>query len=82
MSLKLYKNDVIEWVVAESPEDATAIMLSEKMHYDDPPEWEELPMDSKWTLFGQFTDDGKDLTLTAAEWIARQGRGFLGTTEF
>ena len=80
--LKVYTNDY-EWVIAYSPEDATAIMK------EDSPDWingefgwEECPMDSIWTLDRQFTDSGEDECKTFAEWIAIKGRCFLGTSEY
>ena len=84
MDLKVYENGVTEWVIAESPEDATAIMLREGVDWEEHPEdpWTECNLDTVWTLAADFTDDGKPLALPFREWIERKGRGFLGTTEY
>lgn len=80
--LKAFSNDTVEWVIAESPEAATQIMVEEMgCTYDDPPEWEECPLDKSFTYHG---DGGADepVTKTFREWIAEKGRGFLATTEY
>lgn len=78
-ALRVWRNDVTDWVIAESPEDATAIMHAEYgSTYDDEDEWRECPNDKPFTYHG---DDG-DITKTFGEWIAEKGRGFLATTEY
>lgn len=81
MTLKVYENDVTEWVIAESPEDATRI-IEEQMGFahDDPPEWAECDLDRVWTL--EEGPTGVPISKTFREWIASEGRGFLGTTEY
>lgn len=80
--LRVFRNDVIEWVIAASPEDAVQVMLETGAPApDDPDEWKECPLDKTWTC--QEAHDERDLvTLTFREWIARKGRSFLGTTEY
>lgn len=80
--LRVYTNDC-EWVIAYSPEDASAVAEanyheSEKNEF----EWEECPMTSTWTLAGEFTDSGEDEMKTFEEWINLKGRSYLGTTEY
>lgn len=83
--MKVWKNDVIEWVIAESPEDAE-VVLSETYRKngdygyvsEEPHDWVECPMDKEFTL----ADGADEVTKTFAEWIAELGRGFLGTTEY
>lgn len=80
-TLKVWANDVVDWVIAESPEDADSVCL-EHIGYppDDPYEWTELSMDSVITL---HMDDGRGtVEKTCADWIAEQGRCFLGSTEY
>lgn len=79
-TLRVYRNDIVEWVVAESPEEATRIMVDENhAHYDDPPEWIACDSHDEWTL-----QEGPDApkTRTFGGWIETNGRGFLGTTEY
>lgn len=70
-----------EWVVAESPEDASALfdsMFGVKL--PDPEsggEWIALPDDKPWTL----NDDGEKTTKTCKEWSAG-GRRYLGSANY
>lgn len=84
MSLKVYENDVTEWVIAESPKDASSVLLAAGYVDTLPPEdeWQECDPNRTWELAGEFTADGQPETRTFAEWIARIGRGVLGTTEY
>lgn len=77
--LTLFHNDV-DWVVAESPEDADRV-YSEAIGF-----WP--PDDSDWETWGEdrpltITNDEDDekVTLTGAEWAAK-GRAYLGSTEY
>ncbi len=70
-----------EWVVAESPDDATLVLV--ETHGGKPEDFSE----DTWTPWGEarvlsITDD-RDIktTLTGAEWAAR-GRAYIGTTEY
>lgn len=84
--LRVFKNDVTEWVIARSPEDASAVLLE---HYQTtgcdsfPPEqfdWEECPLDAAFTYHDD--NDGSSTTKLFQEWVVEKGRGFLATTEF
>lgn len=82
--LGVYRNDVIDWVIAESPEDATRVWEEcmgdtwENCTGDDPPEWVRLPDDHALRI----DNDGTIVEKTCAEWVREQGRGFLGSTEY
>lgn len=80
--LKAFKNGVIEWVIAETPEEATKIILKT---YEVPLD----EVDTDWVecapekLFTYNEDDGvTQTTKPFREWIAQKGRGFLATTEY
>ena len=82
--LGVYRNNVIDWVIAESPEDA-ARAWEEHMgvSWDDatddgPPEWVRLPDDQVLRI----NEEGTVVEKTCAEWVRDQGRGFLGSTEY
>lgn len=87
MSLKVYENEVTEWVVAESHEEATELL---KAHYNmTEEEFLEAHENGKvhWiscNLERNFTyqsDDGP-ITKSFAEWIELKGKGFLATSEY
>lgn len=81
-ALKVYRNDVTEWVVAESPEDAEKVVAETGAPPpDDPNEWIECSPDKEWTCH-DFDGKGNTKTMTFREWIAHTGRGYLGTTEY
>lgn len=80
-TLKVWRNDVTDWVVASSPKDADAVCLEHTGdHPDDPHEWEALEDDKTLAITDDW--DGKITTRTAAEWVASNGRGFLCSTEY
>lgn len=80
------------WAICTDPEEARAISREylrgdgdEDNEVMDPEIITELPMDRKLTLTNDEDDDSADapeVTLTCAEWILRQGEGFLATTCF
>ena len=77
--LSVYRNDVIDWVVAESPEDATRVWREHRGDTSgDSPSWERLPDASVLRL----NDGGGVVEKTCAEWASEVGRGFLGSTEY
>lgn len=87
--LHVYRNRVIEWVVAESPEQALhllAVYLVEECGYD-PSEVDaqltQEPDDKMLSMLcdGPDTHIEERVTKTCAEWAAEHGPGFLGTTE-
>ncbi|HBU30655.1 MAG TPA: hypothetical protein DEB56_14775 [Thiobacillus sp.] len=94
--MHVYSDNDCVWVVAESKLDACKA-YAEFCGYEDvaeateecgdgfdPSNWSELPDDSPLSI----VEDEDDLpcadafrTMTCAEWVAEQGRGFLCTTE-
>jgi hypothetical protein len=81
--LHVFKNDVTEWVVAASPEDATQVLLElgtslslEELDTD----WVLLPDDA--TLPMNNDDDDERETKTCGEWASSHGRGLLGSSEY
>lgn len=77
-----------EWIIARDERDARAIWcesMGEKLEDYPDQEWAEVP--GEQTLTMMVDADGKiccsddrfaALKLNAAEWIAREGRGYLG----
>lgn len=90
MALKFYDNDC-DWVIAESPDDASKIM-HETLGADgcDPEDWDEKKPDATVKVWcdaeGNPAEPGepanKVIARTAAEWIERLGRGYVGSTEW
>lgn len=83
--LKCYKNDVIDWVIAESPTDATAIemeLLGEFLDGEDYSIWDEVDVNSELTVFDESETPSVSVTKTVREWITEKGRGMLCSTEF
>lgn len=89
MKLHVYRNNVIEWVVAESHEQAVQQIMSyyENDLGEKPEDW-----DPKNYIFVQEPDDkllvmydeSDDMRAekTCAEWAAECGLGLLGSTEW
>ncbi len=91
--LHVFANDC-EWVVARDVDDAWAVWTEaigadpKDLKEEDP--FEQLPDDKPVTMHanaaGEVAEVGEPgvapLTQTAAEWAARHGRGYLGTTEY
>jgi hypothetical protein len=84
--MNVYQNKVIDWVVAESAEDAADVLREYcKTIGSDGPDERDLefslrPADKSLTIDNEV--DETKLTLLPAEWVALKGRGFLATTEF
>lgn len=85
--LKVYKNDITEWVIAWSPADATAV-LKEQAGWDDDTlaeyfpdgvEWQECPRAQDFTY---HDPDNGPITKKFGEWIDERGRCYLATTEY
>ena len=84
--LHMYKEEV-DTVIAESKEDAAKVWAEhvggdyrEERDGDDPVEcWEQIPDDKPVTLAYPEEDAA---TMTAAEWCAKDGRCFWGSTEY
>ena len=83
--MQVYTNGT-DTVVAESIDDVRAVveaqygctMESEGWSLD---EWHRVKDDKPITITN-YDDQGNKLTLTAAEWAARDGRGLLCSTEW
>lgn len=83
--LKVWANDVVDWVIAASPEDCNQVcsehtgqLLAEVLESEYV--WRALPLDRVIPL---HMDDGRGtVEKTCAEWTAEQGRSFLGSTEY
>lgn len=85
--LRVWRNDV-EWLIAGDREDLRALWRENTGCTDEEfeeQEFYELPGESKLRIIcneqGEIDDTGEPLELTCAEWIAREGRGLLCTTE-
>lgn len=79
--LSVFKNDVIDWVIARDEADAQRVCAE---HYETSVEdydggvWVRLPRESIVDVSGPDVTDGR----TCGEWIATEGRGFLCSTEY
>ena len=80
--LHVYANDVIDWIVASSPEEARTLAIEElgSGHYDIESEEYELCSDDE-PLTIRDEDKNERVTKTCAEWCADNGKGFLCSTE-
>ena len=84
--LKVWANGVIDWVVAESAEDARAVANEHTGGPGDDDdeipagdEWEAEPDDKVLSIHG---DEGGTEEKTCAVWVAQNGRCFLCSTEY
>lgn len=78
--LHVYRNDVIDWVIAKDPTDADAVYREHAgAPPDDPFDWIKLPDDRQ--LWVRDDDGGREVK-TCAEWATDLGRCFLASTEF
>jgi hypothetical protein len=86
LGLRVWRNDVIEFFVASSAEDAAEFLTEQrKQEGSDPPDEDDAqfsacPDDKLLTIYLD-TDEGQ-VTKTAAEWCVANGRGFLCSTEY
>lgn len=89
--LHVFKNDVIDWVVAESVEDAKlahdqymkdigADPYGADLYEADELEWKAEPDDKVLSITDD--DEGCRIEKTCATWAREKGRGFLCSTEF
>lgn len=81
--LRVWRNNIIEWVIATGPRDASRIINHELQHLEFDArrpieDWEVVPDDK---VIG-VDMDGRIVKRTAAEWVDVNGRGFLATTEY
>lgn len=80
--LHMYQNDVIDTVIATSPEDALAVVnewIGESYADGDDDRVFRLVRDDRPITLHE--DDGPK-TMTAREWCEHAGRCFLASTEF
>ena len=81
--LKVYENDVKEWVIAYSPEDAQRVAVEhsgyEPEHEDEISEFTECDPEKPLTRDNDYRGT---LTKLPAEWVASEGRCYLMTTEY
>lgn len=83
--LKVFRNDVTEWVVAKDVEDARAVirdyyteMLAGEGDVDD--DMTECPPERVLKI---DLDNGEgSVELACAEWAIKNGRGFLASSEY
>lgn len=91
--LKMFKNDVTEWVIAKDLEEVWKVYEEHTgLKQDDPDnediEWKECPPESTLTYHGDAEDydlDGseEDATKTCAQWAKHVGKPcYFATTEF
>lgn len=87
MTLHAYKGEV-DWVVAESPEEAAILAQelygpsSDPEGHDTPGHWTQVADDKPLAILDTEDPKGPKTTKTCAEWIASNGRGLLCTTEW
>ncbi len=85
LGYNVWRNDVIEWVIASSPAECNVIcaeQMGETLAYVEEAEHVWVPLTHDHVL-NMHMDDGRgSVEQTCAEWIAEQGRGFLGSTEY
>lgn len=88
--LHVYSNDVVDWFVAESPEEAREFGIAyAKQCGSDGEMYEEFtaddytkePDDKLLTINDEREPEGK-WTMTCAEWCRANGKGFLCSTEY
>ena len=87
--LKCFKNDVIDWIIAETPEEATKIFakIYGEEFMDDLKEngdeicWGEEGPSIELTINDENWPEGSRKK-TVAEWIKECGRGLLCSTEY
>ena len=78
--LRVFRNDTVDWVIAESPDEASKIADAYwGFAPDDPHDWIECDPDEEWEM---VEGPRAPMRRTFREWIASEGRGFLGTTEY
>ena len=89
--MHIYTNEVTDWVIAADRADADSVLCEHYASARDEPLTrdqlvrEGLEVTGDWPDDKPLTitdDDGTKTTLLPAEWIAREGRGFLCSTEF
>lgn len=84
--LHVFKNDVIDWVIAASAEDATRVWeehngasWADVTGDDEAPEWVQEPDDK---VLWVRDDEGGRNEKSCEAWAAELGRSFLASTEY
>ena len=80
--LHVYRNEVIDWVIASSPEDAARVWEEHTSGAPYPEEygtWRQLP-DSDVLPMNDEVEGHREMT--CAKWASLNGRSFLGSTEY
>lgn len=83
--MHIYTNEVTDWIIAADEADANAVLCEHYGYTQEQLEEEHIQITSQWPDDKTLTvrdDDGVRAKLLPAEWIAREGRGFLCSTEY
>lgn len=75
----------IDWVVAESEDEAIRLLAREvgcPAHEYENAKCKQLPDDKVFTIMKDPYNDCTGVTKTCAEWATENGKGFLASTEF
>lgn len=86
--LHVFKNDVVDWFVAETAEEAKRLSIAYAKEcgidvelYDVDDNMFTQERDDKRLTINDDSESGKT-TKTCAEWAAQNGKGFLCSTEY
>lgn len=83
--MHIYTNEVTDWIIAADEADANAVLREHYGYTQAQLEEEGAHVRKQWPddkLLRVHDDDGVKRELLPAEWIAREGRGFLCSTEY
>lgn len=85
-ALYVFRNDVIDWVIALDSADATKVWeehSGDDYDSDAHAEWLRLPDEDVLAInYGDDDDDDEHVEKTCAELVAIHGRCFLASTEY
>lgn len=90
-TLHVFYDGGADCVIAASPADAHAVWCKTMGAENSDVEWEQCADDDTLTVWcgkenGEicepYGDNAHEVTLTHREWVAREGRGFLCSTEY
>jgi hypothetical protein len=82
-TLHVYCNDVTDWVISESAEEAEEMAIKELGYEPDDDEYLNFTQEPDDKVLSIWDEDGdiKDAK-TCAEWCKSYGKGFLCSTEY
>lgn len=85
--MHIYTNEVVDWVIAESEDDANQVLCEQHGYTLEQLADEGMLITAQWPDDKPLTLTEEDaypakLTLLPAEWAAREGRCFLGSTQY